>query len=257
MALQANSLRSTAAGAGSEIRMVVKRNKVGTLAAVSGAPLLPKGTPLAWNSSSSFWVPYTQPSDAAQYTITTAAATQTDGGTFLLIIDGLATEIPWDATAAELEALVNATLLDAGKPWVISTEATSGTDLGGDTVVTIDLPEAAGAPSVQLDSSGILDGAVPEPANYVLAAVDAGTQLNDTAQIRGFLQDVGGRQTSASEEVQIVVMLEGEVHRDDINTSAIRAVLPGAPSEGELDTALKSQKLRELSLHVRGLAGVS
>lgn len=252
MALNTNELRSVAAGKGSEIRMVSERNKVGTLAAVSGAPLLPKGCPLSWDSSASFWVPYTQPSDAAVYTIT-SDGTPATAGVFLLAIDGLAVEVAFDADAAGVDAAVNAVLADAGKGYQISSaDSGGGSDLGDAShVVTMTFDEAAGAPSVSLDPSQLTGNA------HVLAQSNAGTQLNGSNKIRGFIQDVDGIQSSATEEVQMIVMLEGEVHRDDINTSAIRAVLPGAPSEAELDAALQSQALRDLSLHVRGLADVS
>jgi len=52
-------------------------------------------------------------------------------------------------------------------------------------------------------------------------------------------------------------MLEGEIHRDDVNTAAIRAVLGGSASEANVDTALKAQTLRDAGITVRGLAGVS
>lgn len=250
MTLATNELFGSADGPGSEIRMVVLRNRVGTIVAQTGAPLLPKGTPLAWDSDADLWTVYTQPSDAAIYTIT-ADSTAASAGTFQLIVDGLAVPLAFDVTAAALEAAVNAVLEDAGKPYRVSADATTGDDLGdNDAVVTITFDEAAGEPSVALDASGLTGNA------HVLAATDPGTQLEGTDQIRGFVADVGGVQTSATGDVQAVIMLEGEIHRDDVNTEAIRDVLGGSPSEGELDVALKSPRLRELSLHVRGLAGV-
>lgn len=251
MTLADNELFSSKAGRGAEIRMFPTKNKVGTLAAQSAAPLLPKGTPLSWNASLGQWTVYTQPSDAAIYTIT-ANATPASAGTFDLVIDGLVTELAFDVAAAALQTAVNALLLDAGKPYTVAAVQTAGTDLGdANAVVTITFSENAGAPTVDLDVSDLTGNA------HVLGTTDAGTQLNGTNEIRGFLMTMEGVQTSATGEVHVVIMLEGEVHRDDINTAAIRAVLGGAPTEGELDTALKSQKLRDLSLHVRGLAGVS
>lgn len=150
MALADNELFASRDFAGS-IRMVVERDKVGTLAAstdddADGVALeLPQGTPMAFNTSTNLWVPFTQ------------------GG-------------------ANGSAVVRAFL----------------------------------AEKVVLDLTG---------------------------------------------EVQAVLMLEGEVHRDDINTAAIRAAIEDATgaavSEAQLDAALKAQLLRELSLHVRGLAGVN
>lgn len=251
MTLASNELFSSGAGRGSEIRMVQRRNKVGTLAAQSGSPTLPKGTPLAWDTANSLWTVYTQPSDAAIYTIT-ADGTAASAGTFDLVIDGLVVELAFDVAAAALQTAVNAVLADAGKSYTVSAAATTGTDLGDNSaVITITFGENAGAPSVAVDVSD-LTGNV-----HVLAATDAGTQLNGTNEIRGFLADVDGVATDASGEVQVVVMLEGDVHRDDINTTAIRAVLGGSPSEAELDTALRAQSLRALGIHVRGLSNVS
>lgn len=225
--------------------------RTGTFAANAAATLLPLGCPVAWNSSASVWVAYTQPSDAAVYTIT-AGATAASAGTFILTIDGIAVVLAYDVAAAAVQSEVNAVLLDAGKPYTIAAVATTGTDLGdNDAVVTVTFSENAGAPSVDLSPAGLTGTA------HALAASDAGTQLNQTNEIRGFVYDKDGLQLDASNEVQGLVMLRGEVHRDDINTTAMRAALVGSPSEAELDTALKSQKVRDLGLTVVGLAGVS
>lgn len=248
MALEDRELFASRSFAGRP-RMVVERNKVGTIGPVSGAPELPVGTPLAWDSSASKWAPYTQPSDAAVYTIT-ADSTAASAGTFDLVIDGLVVQLAFDASAAEVEAGVNAVLADAGKGWEVSAAATTGADLGvNDAVVTVTFDEAAGAPSVELDAANLSGNA------HVLAASDAGTQLNGTNVIAGFVahQKV---QTDASDDVQATIMLVGEVHRDDINTSTIRSALLGSPSEGELDAALKASSLRDKGIHVRGLAAV-
>jgi hypothetical protein len=78
--------------------------------------------------------------------------------------------------------------------------------------------------------------------------------------IRGFLVD-HEVQMHATDEVLAIVMLEGEAHRDDVNTAAIRAVCGTEgdnPTSGEMDTALKGgdPTLRELGIRVVGLAGV-
>ncbi len=104
MALATNELRSSNPGRGSEIRMVQRQNQVATLAAVSGAPLLVKGLPLAYNKTSNFWVPYTQPSaTVASFTVTNDTGTGTDGGTFQIIIDGLAVTEQWDVPIATIQ----------------------------------------------------------------------------------------------------------------------------------------------------------
>jgi hypothetical protein len=52
------------------------------------------------------------------------------------------------------------------------------------------------------------------------------------------------------------VMILGKLHRDDINTAAIRALLTGSPSEAQLDVALQAPTMRQKGLIVEGLAGV-
>ena len=170
-------------------------------------------------------------------------------GTFSLAIEGLTAQIAYDATAAEIQTELQALL---GTPSVTAA-ATTGTDLSEDNaVVTLTFDEnfGSGAPSIELDTSS-MGGLV-----HVLATVDAGTEMSEAGKIRGFVAHANV-QLSATDEVQGDVMLEGEVHRDDINTAAIRALCTGAISEAEMDVKLKATKLRDLSLHVRGLAGVN
>lgn len=245
MALETNELFASRDFSGRP-RMVVLRNKVGTFATDASARKLVPGTPLAWNGS--YWVPWAQGADAAVYTIT-ANATPATAGSFLLVIEGKTAQIAFDATAAQIQSELQALL---GTPSVTAA-ATTGVDLGdANAVVTLTFDEnfGSGAPLIELDDSDLTGNP------HVLAATDAGTDLLGAEKIRAFLahQDV---QLSATDEVQGTIMLEGEVHRDDINTAAIRALCSGSPSEAELDVALKDQGLRDLSIHVRGLASVS
>ena len=245
MALETNELFSQRSFSGRP-RMVVERNRVGTFAVHASAVKLVPGTPIAYDGTN--WVPVAQGAKAAIYTITANAAAAS-AGTFLLVIEGKTAQIAFDATAAEIQTELQALL---GTPSVTAV-ATTGADLGvNDAVVTLTFDEnfGSGAPTVEADMSD-LTGNV-----HVLAASDAGAEMSEADKIRGFIahSDV---QLSATDEVQGDIMLEGEIHRDDVNTVAIRALLTGSISEAELDTKLKSTKLRELSLHVRGLAGVN
>jgi hypothetical protein len=254
MTLADNQLFSSTAGRGAEIRLFPRERgglKVITIAAQSGAPILLKGLPLAYDRDAGLWTVYTQPSDAAVYTITANGTTATDG-VFDLQIDGLDYTFDHDVTAAAMETALLALFIDAGKPYTVAVVATTTTLGTNDGVVTLTFSENAGAPTVQVDMSDITGNA------HVLAATDAGTQITDgTAEIRSILYTMEGVQTSATEEVQAVAMVNGEAHRDDINTAALRALLGGSPSEAELDTALRSQKLREINLDIRGLTLVS
>ncbi len=258
MALADNDLRVKSAGKGSEIRMVQKENKVVTLAQLSGAALLIKGLPVAYNSSSNFWVPYSQPSATVASLTLTRDAGAGDSGVFALSIDGASVIMDWDEDTAGVLANINDALDGAGLAYQVTVaNSGSGTDLGtSGNIQTVTFGEAAGAPNVEFDGSGLLDGPVPEPTGIAMAIVAAGTDLNGTNDIRGFIADVDGVQTSATEEVQALVMIGGEIHRDDVNTAAMLLLLVGSPSEAELDTALRNVKLRERNLTIRGLSQV-
>ncbi len=257
MALETNELRVSSAGRGSEIRMVQRQNKVITLAAISGATLLIKGLPLAYNTSTDLWVPYTQPSDAASFTLTRDAGAG-DGGSFQLSVDGLAVVMDWDENTAGVLAKINNVLDGAKKDYQVTVaNSGSGTDLGTSAnVQTITFGELAGAPDVIYDGAGLTDGGLNEPTGIAIATVDAGTNLNGTNEIRGFIADVDDVQTHASDEVQALAMIDGEIHRDDVNTAAMLLLLVGSPSEAELDTALRATAVRERQLTIRGLSEV-
>lgn len=82
--------------------------------------------------------------------------------------------------------------------------------------------------------------------------------MNDTATIRAFLYE-SEAQLEAGGEVLAVALFEGEVYEADVNTAAIRAVLGGSPTEGNVQTALAggTPSLRELGILVRGLGTVA
>lgn len=223
----------------------------------TGTELLPLGAPVAKRTSDGKWVPYTQPSDAAIYTLTSLATTNgSDGGFATLFIDGLSITLLWNETLANINAKINAVLADAGKPYsVVASVAAMEAGIGVDAVVTLTFSEAAGAPTVALDASTITDGGVSEPANLVLAASDAGTALNGTNLIRGFVYEKP-IQLDDTDDVLGVIMVRGEVYEADVNTAAIRAALRGSPSDGEVQAALKEDGLLDRVV-VRGLPGVA
>lgn len=235
-------------------RMVVERNKVATFAANAGATVLVPGLPVALNSSTALWVPYTQPSDAAVFTITNQNS-DVDGGSQEIYIDGLTIPlVAWNVTAAALQTAINAVLADAGKPYTVGCACTEANLGVASAVMTVTFTENAGAPSIAYNGAGITDGGVSEP--HVMAVTDAGTALNQTNIIQGFIAH-DSVTLDAAGEVQGVIMLKGEIHRDDVNTTAMLALLEGSPSEAELDIALRALTLRGLSLYVRGLADVA
>lgn len=221
----------------------------------TGTELLPLGAPVAKQASDGKWVPYTQPSDDSEFTLTNAGG-DLDGGSFSLAIDGLVVNAAWNITAANLQTAINAVLADAGKPYTVACAATAGANIGANAaVITITIGEAAGAPTVTFDGSGLTDGGVAEPAGIVLAEVDPGTALNGTNLIRGFVYEKP-IQLDDTDDVLGVIMVRGEVYEADVNTSAIRAVLRGSPSDGEIQAALKEDGLLDRVV-VRGLPGVA
>lgn len=80
---------------------------------------------------------------------------------------------------------------------------------------------------------------------------------NGRGVISGFVYGTA-QSDDETDDVLMVVLYRGRVHRDDVNTAAIRAVLGGSggTSEAELDAALKAQTLRYKGIDVVGLAAV-
>ncbi len=245
MAIQKASLLSDITTLAQTPRLWATAVDVGTFAV--GTELLPVGSPLAFDVANEKWIPYTQPSDAAVYTIT-ANATAATAGVFSLVIDGLEVVLAYNVTAAALQTEVNATLLDAERPYTVAAVATTGANLGaGSAVITITFSENAGAPSVDADMGGLTGNA------HVLAAVDAGTQLSGSNQILGFVYE-SPVQLDDTDNVLGIVLVRGEVYASDVNTTALRSVMRGSPSEAEVKSALKSMALGD-RIKVRGLVG--
>lgn len=252
MALQKNELFSGPTSIPQQPRLKAEALMPVRFAASATAELLPLGTPVAVKKSTGKWVPYQQSADHPIFTITDQAGA-TDGGTFVLMVDGLASVHAWDVTPAAMQAELLALLADAGKPYTVACTCTE-TNLGvSAAVMTLTFSEAAGAISVDLDGSGLTDGGVAEPGNLVLAASDAGTAMDETDLIKGFVYE-SQIQLDDTDDVLGIVMVEGEAYAADVNTAAIRAVLGGSPSEGEVQAALKADHLRARFV-IRGLVG--
>jgi len=92
-------------------------------------------------------------------------------------------------------------------------------------------------------------------AANVWEAYDQGGATPGTNVIRGILFEREGLviNDSGSDDTETVgnVLIYGTIHRDDVNTAAIRAVLSGSPSEANLDAALAA--LRTEGIMVQGL----
>lgn len=247
MALQSKELYAGPTNLAQQPRLAAKSLIVARFGADAGAALLPIGTPVSRRDSDELWIPYLQPSDAAIFVLT-ANATPATAGSMLLIVDGLSTWHAYDTTAVAAATKINAALLDAGKAYTVAGVDTVATDLGdANHVATFTFSENAGAPSWDVDVSGITGNAPAE------AITDAGTQLDGSNLIRGFVYE-STVQLDASDDVLAPVMVRGEAYEADVNTTAIRAVLGGSPSDGEIQTALKDSGLADRIL-IRGLPG--
>lgn len=248
MALQITELFSGPTSVGVQPRLAAKALIVARFG--TGTALLPIGTPVARRASDEKWVPYTQPSDDASFTVTNAA-TDVDGGSFLVIIDGAAVQLAWNVTAAAAVTEINAVLLNAGRAYTVSAIC-SEANLGvAGAVLTVTFSESAGAPNLEYDGEDVTEGGVSEP--HTFAITDAGTALDSSNKIRGFVYE-STVQLDAADDVLGVVMVRGEAYASDVNTAAIRTVLGGSPSEAEVQAALKDQDLGA-RIQIRGLSG--
>lgn len=86
---------------------------------------------------------------------------------------------------------------------------------------------------------------------------DHNTSTGDINTMRGFVFG-DPVQLNATDEVHGVILSMGEVNRNDVNTAAIRALLPDSPTEANVDDGLRGEigsgpSLRELGIAVEGL----
>jgi len=213
----------------------------GTLAAISGAPSLAHGTPLAHDGTD--WIVWSA-AENAEYTIT-ADATPASGGDFTLTFNGETTAvIAFDATAADVQAAIEALgQVDIGD---VTAVQTVGTDLGdANAVVTITF----GGNLAGVDVNGTADFSGLTGNAHVLAETTEGGDAA-ASKIKGFLwTPLSAHASDASDETTIQVFKRGRVDRDDVP-------VPSGETQGDLDTALKQLALREAGITVTGLAGV-
>lgn len=78
---------------------------------------------------------------------------------------------------------------------------------------------------------------------------------NGVGTISGILFEEITVNDSGSDDTETLanVMILGRLHRNDVNTAAIRALLTST-SEAQLDTALRAPSMREKGLHTEGLS---
>lgn len=237
-----------------EPRMIARRALVKTLAAQVGAVTednspYPRCVPLAYDEGNLQWDLWrTSTLTNEEYDVTADATPATDG-TFTLTVFGETTAaIDHDANAATIEAaLVALGQLDVGD--VSVTEAGGGLGSGGGSV-TIEFTGAYAGTAVTLtaDFTGLTGN------THVLSNGQDGssTAPNGLGIVRGFLYVE--KAVSESDEVQIVVMTEGEIHFDDIvliDNSGSSGTNQGSTTQ--LRDALRNPNTRSPLLVVKGL----
>lgn len=231
----------------SSVRTQARDVKTVTLAAHASTDTeLPVGTPMGQNRTTGFWHPWAKPVSAA-FTITSDRT----GGDFTLTIDGKVSAaidaIAANCTNAVLTAAIIAMGYDADDFTV------TGTDLSGAGLSVAMADYGRGgrkdvSPSVADSGTG--------GTALALAEDTEGVDDDGIAEITGVLHPAK-KTILAAGEVISDVLIDGDVHRDDINTSTIRAVLGQSPSEADLDAALKRLDVRKAGIKVQGLAGAA
>jgi hypothetical protein len=173
-------------------------------------------------------------------------ATPATAGDFTLTINGQETAaIPFDATAADIQAALE--LLSTVASGDVAAVATTGVDLGdASAVVTLTWGGLLAGQdiTISIDVSGLTGNA------HVLATTTAGgaNEANGTQELKGFVwpDEIA---LNASDEVIGQVLMQGKIHADDV------PLITGAYGQLELNVALR-EEARDLGIIVQGLTQV-
>ena len=219
------------------LRAVPKRLQPATFAA--GSALLKKLTPLGYDKVNNKWVVWVPP--VTEVSKITANATPATDGTFTITVDGETTAaIDHDAAAAAVKtALVALSNVQPADVDVADFGGGLGAASGG-VDITWKGALAGRELAVTADFTG-LTGNV-----HVLSEETAGVDGDGKDEIHGFVwpDDV---QLDAGGEVIGNVLIEGQVHRDDIPVVA-------PATQSTLDAALADGEVRKRGLFIQGLA---
>jgi len=215
-----------------------------TLAQFGSAADLGHLTPLFYDDANSEWDVWAGQSN--EVNTITANATPGTGGTFTLTVAGQTTAaIAFDATAAQVQAALEA--LSNVAPGDVVAVQTSGADLGdASAVVTLTWGGAYAGQNVAItaDMTGITGN------DHVLAtSTQGGLDASDGSDIDGFLwSPEADLAVSTSGQLIVNVFVRGLIHRDDIP-------VPSGESQADLDEALLGSSLREKGIDVQGIVG--
>jgi len=216
---------------------------VSQLAALAADADVAHLTPLQRSESTGFHSVWSAGTD--EVSTITSDSTPATAGSFTLTVDGATTAaIDYDATAAEVQAALEA--LPNVASGDVAAVATAEANLGvADAIVTLTWGGAwAGKPvDLSADMSGLTGNA------HVLAEDTAGAGSGVEIDALLWAPDEAHEGLAAG-ETHIQVFKIGLVYADDIP-------LPSGESQSELDAALKSMLLRQKGIVVQGLQGVA
>ena len=239
MAYAENEGFASSAGVGSGLRCLSESTQPKTFG--SGTGTLERLTPVSYNTSTGKMALFR--GTVNEVNTITANATPATAGTFTLTVNGQTTAaIDFDATAAEvqaaLEALSNVAVGD------VAAVATTGADLGdANAVVTLTWGGLLAGQNITISitTAGLTGNA------HALATPTAGgdNEANGTHLIKGFVWP-DPITLNASDDVLGQVCLKGRIHIDDI------PLVTGAYGRLELEAALRSG-VRELGFTIEGM----
>jgi hypothetical protein len=245
MALQPEELFGSAVPQLPNLRAYPDENgiAVSQLAALGADADVAHLTPLQYSSSTGFHSVWSAGTD--EISTITSDGTPATAGDFTLTVDGATTAaIAFDATAADVQAALEA--LPNVAPGDVVGVATTGVDLGdASAVVTLTWGGAFAGSDVDLSATmGGLTGNA-----HVLAEATPGAGSGADIDALLWAPDEAHAGLLAGETL-IQAFKSGLVHRDDV-------VLPAGESQSVLDAALKAMSLRQKGLTVQGLQGVA
>lgn len=219
--------------------------KPGTLKQFAADTELPNLTPLFYDDASGVWDVWAGQTN--EVNTITANATAGTGGTFTLTVNGVTSAaIPYNATAAAVQAALEA--MSNIAPGDVVAVATTGANLGvNSAVVTLNWGGTFAGQNVAItgDFTGITGN------DHVLATTtQGGSALSDGSLIDGFLWAPAEPHLALlAGETTIQVFRMGVIHAADVP-------VPSGESQADLNEALLGSSLREKGINIQGLVGV-
>lgn len=235
MALNANSLRSTATGLGSGLRAYATSVQPKKFAAGSGT--LAKLTPVTFNDATHTWQLWS--GGTSEVNVITAASTAATDGTFDLTINGTTVaDLDHDISVIDLKAAIVAAGVCSADDVVVA-EAGGGLDANNGTCTLTWAGEMAEQDvDITLDATGLTGNP------HVLSTSQAGS----ATRIDGFVWP-DAIALDSDEEVLGQVMLTGRIHIDDI------PVVSASYTAGALAAACRDKQVRDSGFIIEGLEG--